>query len=180
MLLSILTLTNYDNTIWNGFNLPDGLNRKTAIKEICMQCAEMALVYPDLEIMRTAITAWSEQNRTVWRKMYYTTVIEYNPIWNVDANIIEENSGNNSGNVSGDNVNSVKGYNSNAWAEAEKNESDSSNSGEWSERRSTRRTGNIGVTSTQELLERERKVAEFNMYKFIVDSFKKRFCLMVY
>lgn len=40
--------------------------------------------------------------------------------------------------------------------------------------------GNIGVTSTQDLLIQERKIAEFNIYDYIINSFKKRFCLLVY
>ena len=40
--------------------------------------------------------------------------------------------------------------------------------------------GNIGVTMTQELIERERQLMQFNIYNFIIDSFKQRFCLLVY
>ena len=41
-------------------------------------------------------------------------------------------------------------------------------------------TGNIGVTSSQELVLREREVSDFSTIKYIVHSFKKRFCVMVY
>ena len=44
----------------------------------------------------------------------------------------------------------------------------------------TRRTGNIGVTSSQQLIQAEREVAEFNIVDFITKSFKNRFCLMIY
>lgn len=40
--------------------------------------------------------------------------------------------------------------------------------------------GNIGVTMTQDMLEKERKIAEFNIIKRIVEDFKKEFCLLVY
>lgn len=40
--------------------------------------------------------------------------------------------------------------------------------------------GNIGVTTTQQMIEQERNVVEFNIYDYIVDSFKKRFCILVY
>ena len=43
-----------------------------------------------------------------------------------------------------------------------------------------RARGNIGVMSSQELLERERSIAEFNIYNVIMDEFKKRFCILVY
>lgn len=46
--------------------------------------------------------------------------------------------------------------------------------------RSGRAHGNIGVTSSQQLIEEERRVAQFNIYDYIINSFKNRFCLLVY
>ena len=43
-----------------------------------------------------------------------------------------------------------------------------------------REFGNIGITSSQELIERQREVVQFNIYEYIVQSFKRRFCLLVY
>lgn len=40
--------------------------------------------------------------------------------------------------------------------------------------------GNIGVTTTQELIKQERELAEFNIYDYILHSFMKRFILMIY
>lgn len=40
--------------------------------------------------------------------------------------------------------------------------------------------GNIGVTTTQQMIKEEREIAEFNIYFYIVESFKQRFCLLVY
>ena len=42
------------------------------------------------------------------------------------------------------------------------------------------RHGNIGVTASQDLIQKQRDIAEFNIIDYIADSFKKRFCLMVY
>ena len=43
-----------------------------------------------------------------------------------------------------------------------------------------RRTGNIGVTASQDLIIKEREVANFSITEFITQSFKERFCLLVY
>lgn len=40
--------------------------------------------------------------------------------------------------------------------------------------------GNIGVTMTQQLIQAERELVKFNLYDLIIDSFKARFCLLVY
>lgn len=101
---------------------------------------------------------------------------------------------------------SVKGFNSNTWAEAEKTdysgtdtfEHDGTDTVEYTgtdtmdhtgkdthtgrEDSGTEkiRHGNIGVTASQDLIQKQRDIAEFNIIDYIADSFKKRFCLMVY
>ena len=40
--------------------------------------------------------------------------------------------------------------------------------------------GNIGVTTTQQMIQQERDVVQFNMYDYITESFKNRFCILVY
>lgn len=48
------------------------------------------------------------------------------------------------------------------------------------ENNTRREYGNIGVTSTQELIERSRTLALFNIYDIIVSDFIKYFCILVY
>ena len=190
--LSIVTLTDYDDTLWDGFTLPtieqinDGilerheLNKDLAIAEICLECSDLELIYSDWDYMQFAISAWAAAEQPVWRKMYETTLLKYNPLWNVDADIVETNSGSNSGTSGGTDTQSVTGYNSATMVDHTKDTTSGSSSGSWEETHTTRRTGNIGVTSSMQLIREQRDVVEFNMYKYIVDSFKKRFCLMVY
>lgn len=40
--------------------------------------------------------------------------------------------------------------------------------------------GNIGVTTTQEMIEQERRIDLFNIYNIIIEDFKMRFCILVY
>lgn len=190
--LSIVTLTNYDDSLWDGLVVPsyeeykDGLftehslDKTLLITNICMECSDLQLIYPDWDYMKGLIGMWSATELPVWTKLYKTTMFEYNPLWNVDADITESSSGSNSGTTGGSNTESVAGYNSSTMVAHTKDDTSGSSSGSWSETHTTRRTGNIGVTSSQELIERERAVDQFNIYKYIVDSFKKRFCVLVY
>ena len=43
-----------------------------------------------------------------------------------------------------------------------------------------RARGNIGVTTSQQMIEQERQTALFNIYETIAGEFKKRYCVMVY
>lgn len=40
--------------------------------------------------------------------------------------------------------------------------------------------GNIGVTSTQQLIQEQRELVKFNLIDYIIADFVKRFCIMVY
>lgn len=40
--------------------------------------------------------------------------------------------------------------------------------------------GNIGVTTTQEMIKQERQIDLFNIYDIIIEDFKMRFCILVY
>ena len=40
--------------------------------------------------------------------------------------------------------------------------------------------GNIGVTTTQKLIREQRDIDLFNLYDIIIESFKMRFCILVY
>lgn len=172
MLLSIMGLYEYDNNLFKGLQLPEGLNREAVINEILLQCAELELLYPSIDTMKLAITTWSLANQYTWQKLYDTMVVEYNPIWNVDATVSIDRDATGTGNA----TDAVKGFNSNTWAESDKTDTSSAATEDVTERR----TGNIGVTTTQQMLEQERKIAEFNMISFIAQSFKQRFCLLIY
>lgn len=196
MKLSILGIYNYDETIFAGLEVPEGIDKQQVIDEILMQCAELEVLYSDFNILKRAITIWSSSNKIKWEKLYQTMIIEYNPIWNVDANITDTEtiSGdvkrgiNRDTDTSGTNKKSVKGFNETSWAEAEKNDVSGSENeliNETVDNSSTReynqkRTGNIGVTTTQQMLQAEREIADFNMIDIIVQSFKYRFCILIY
>ena len=172
MLLSIMGLYEDDNTLFQGLQLPEGLDQEAVINEILLQCAELEIVYPSIDIMKLAITTWSIANQYTWQKLYDTMVVEYNPIWNVDATVVIDRDTSGQGNA----TDAVKGFNSDTWAESDKTDTDS-----WAVEDVTEtRTGNIGVTTTQQMLEQERKIAEFNMISYIAQSFKQRFCLLIY
>ena len=162
MWLSIQGMYEYDNTLFDGLDVPTYtdknnvvhvVNKTDVINSILLNCAELEVIYPKFDTMKLAIGVWSAAEQDTWRKMFATQMAEYNPLWNVDADIV--------------NIGSVMGFNeSSNWSDAAKE--------------TQRRTGNIGVTASQDLIQKERDVADFSIIRFITESFKKRFCLMVY
>lgn len=187
MIVSILTMYNYDDTLFNNFNLPENVPqdlKQTCIEDICSQLAEFSVAYPDLDTMRYMIGVWSQKNQYSWKTLYNTTVQEYNPIENYDR--IEEfttvNDSNSSVNSSGNSKSYAAGYNTETAQLTERSESDGQSGGEnhASETRAGRAHGNIGVTTSQQLLEAERKIALYSFVDSVTQSFKNHFCVMVY
>ena len=190
--MSILGLYFQDPNLFSGMVYPDELDRDVLIDSILAECAELEIIYPDPEYMKNLITLWSKKELYNWRKLYETTQFVYNPIWNVDGFVTETETRNlqnkyqqNEG-ANNKNVNAKTGYNSGAFEDAEQDtgRTDIERGGESADTgsvtRETKRGGNIGVTMTQQMIEAEREVDKFNIYDFIVDSFKRRFCILVY
>lgn len=194
--LSILGMYNYDESVFDGFRTPDNVDKDTTIQTILLECAELELIYPEFETMKNAITLWTNKEFAIWEELQKTREYEYNPIWNKDGTITETESslfnkdrtGRYNGTGSGVNTEYVQGFNENDWAGANKSEgSNTANATENEESTDTgeiERTrieqGNIGVTTTQRMIQEQREVVVFNTMEYILSSFKKRFCLLIY
>lgn len=170
--VSILGLYHLDNTVLDGLKVPEGLERETVINNILIECAELEILFPDADFMKEAVRQWSEMCLPVWQHLYDTTQYEYNPIWNKDGTYRELETRD----LAGQTVNDVKGYNSGDWSDSDKQ--DSTDTGTILRERTEQ--GNIGVTTTQQMIKEEREIADFNVIERIVDDFKMRFCLLVY
>lgn len=82
--LSILGLYNYDNTVLDGLDVPEGLDRETLIDYIFMECADLELLYPQLPMMKRLIQAWADARAHSWERLYQSTIQKYNMIHNYD------------------------------------------------------------------------------------------------
>ena len=222
--LSILGLYQREPTLFDELELPGSMNKDVLIDNILYEAAPLEAYYPDPNFMKFMIGRWSFMNQSVWQKLYDTTVLEYNPIFNYDrteewseneqmldkrtltGTEMETSTDNSSGKIkSSGTVKSelnVSGYNESSYVPREQtietpntltsntSETDrivsiDKNDTENMDRkrdniRTGRAFGNIGVTTTQQMIQQERETALFNMYKVITDSFIERFCLMIY
>lgn len=222
--LSILGLYQREPTLFDEMIIPEALDKNTLIDNILYESASLEAYYPNPDFMKFMIGRWSFMNQCVWQKLYDTTVLEYNPIFNYDrteewseneqmldkrtltGTERETSTDNSSGEIrSSGTVQSelnVSGYNESSYVPREQtietpdtltsntSETDrivsiDKNDTENMDRkrdniRTGRAFGNIGVTTTQQMIQQERETVLFNMYKVITDSFIERFCLMIY
>ena len=83
-LMTVDGLYNYKNTLFSEFEVPEGMDKQIAIDTICMRSREMEVLYPNLEFFAKRIGMWSRKHQYNWKKLYDTTLLEYNPIENYD------------------------------------------------------------------------------------------------
>lgn len=222
-LLTVEGLYNYDNTLFDGFNVPEGLVKQIAIDAILLRTRELEILYPDFTYMKNRITIWSNKYQINWKKLYDTTVLEYNPIENYDrmedwtdtddetttsardntrntnntvksnstneiinnVNVTDQNTAFNSGLAdhskqitNGDTTENGTITNTETGKDTENESVNGGRTGRHT--RNGRAHGNIGVTTSQQMIQSERDLVVFNLYDVIAESFIENFCLMVY
>ena len=174
--LSVLGLYQYDPTLFDEMILPEGMDKDIIVNNILMECAELESLFPNPKFMKTAIGLWSKKEMYSWDRIWKASQMEYNPLWNKDGKYVETRDLHSDGNT--DSTEKVSAFNEATF----QNRSNVHNIASGSDTGSITRTeqGNIGVTTSQQMLKEEYEVSEMNPYSYIVDSFKSRFCLLVY
>lgn len=193
----LATIYNFDPSIFDGVEFPSNISVHDFVDSLLMQCGEMPVLYSSPPLLKSLISAWSNISQYSWNRLAATLTAEYNPIENYDR--MEEwedtntntsrytNSANNTS--SGSTKEQVYGYNdlqtpadnsASTSASTSADTSDSTGTGTSAGSRKGRAHGNIGVTTTQEMLESERRVAMFNFYDAVIQDFQKRFLIWVY
>ena len=189
-------LYQFDSSIFNVMALPDGVDRDIVTSQLLTECAELEIMLPDPDVFKTSLKYWSQSQLPIWTKLYESTQFEYNPIWNKDGTITETReldktdteTRNLASSANTTTTGRVAGYNSNTLqtqdqAEAHGTGTDTGTVTDVTDHNETitrTETGNIGVTSTQSLIKEQRDVVQFDIYKYIVQSFKSMYCLGVY
>lgn len=179
-LLSIIGVYNYYPQLFDDFQLPAELNKQTLVDNLCMELGELNLLINEPQILRIAIGRWSASRVKVWQHLYETTQYEYNPIWNKDGVFKETEEAESVGTLDGRDRGNRSAYDSDTYQPFDETITDHDSTSRGKVTRTRTEQGNIGITSTQELIERERDVAQFNLYDQIIEEFKRRFCIMVY
>lgn len=216
-LLSIRGLYQFDPAILDdALHIPEALDKDVCISRILLECSELEILITDPDVLKSSINYWSLSQLPIWEKLYSTTQLEYNPIWNKDGTYTESRTGSKSdtetrnlgrsdieernlaSTAETEGISQVSAFNSSDFENADKaiTEGSGTDTGTiertgsdtgtitrgGSDSYTIRRTeqGNIGVTTTQQMIMEEREVVQFDMYKYIVESFKSMYCLGVY
>lgn len=179
--ISILGLYNWDDSIFDGLSLPAGLDKNIVIRNLMIELSELQVIYPDPDFMKEAIRLWSYTKQDQWKRIYDALQHEYDPLWNKDATYKETETRDLKGTGKSESTNKVAAYNSESFVNAARGNTEGESTDTGTVTRDRREYGNIGVTSSQDLLQQEVDLwSDLNMTNIIVNDFKQRFCIMVY
>lgn len=206
--LSVLGMYNEYPTLFDNLVLPEDVNKERVLGLICAESAELEVLYSRPSVFAQVIGYWSAARVQAWERMLLALTEEYNPLHNYDRTETEtveednEKTTENTRQTSGEGTRGgtdvttgqLTGFNSNTFADdrkttgttsitEEQEQSVSDNGSETVERgidRTLRAYGNIGVTTSMQMLTEELKGRKTDIYHIITDEFIDRFCLLVY
>lgn len=188
-ILGLYQFGNYQNEdLFKNMILPDGIDRETLIDTILEQCAEFEAVYPNFEYLQFSIGTWSKRWKRTFTKWVDALNLKYDPLNNYDRT--EEWSETDTGKATStdkgnsQNDNYVTAYNSDNLRQQSRTlaETAGTQTAESTNEnvKKGRAYGNIGVTTSQQMLEAELEIDRFNLIQQITDIFKQEFCILVY
>lgn len=180
--ITLLGLYTYEPTLFDDMELPtlpDSWNKEDLVNNILLEAMDYETLYADPDLMKNVITLWSRKWFATFERWIKTMNIEYNPEYNFDKTVhwFDEGKTNGTANVSDDsqNDNYVTPYESDVLHQESRQKGEqtttSINDVEVANTHDGREYGNIGVTTTQQLLQSELELAAFNIMQKITDYF---------
>ena len=191
---------NMNKSIFDGLELPEGLSKETLTDNIILACGEFETLYSDPYFMQQAIKTWSEREQATFERWVNALAIEYAPLENYDRHedwtdtLDSDSTSSSRGTLdtsnSGTVQNDVSAYDSSGYQPKDKTTSSDTIDTDTTDsttgtldnigHHNGRVHGNIGVTTSQQMLEAELELGYWNIYSRITELFMKEFCIMVY
>lgn len=201
-------MLSYNDNLFSKLVLPASIDKDTLVNNILLRGGEFETLHNNPYFIQDAIGVWSKKWERTFTKWVDALSIDYDPLNNYDRteeyiDIIDgtvKNTGtvdsvsNDTSKIESDNIGKKSAYDSNDFSNDTKNENTTESSADSSNTRtdnltqtdkrtlkhSARMYGNIGVTTSQQMLESELSIAEWNIYEHITDIFLREFVLPVY
>lgn len=195
---SFLQNAGYD--LFEGLTLPEGLVKKTLTDNILLQGGEFEVLYSDPWALKNFISIWADREQATFKRWVDALAIEYAPLENydrhedwtdtLDSDGTNNTTGTNDTSTSGTVTTDVSAYDSSNYQPKDKVTSSETIDNDTTESSTStldnegvhtgRIHGNIGVTTSQQMLEAELDLGYWNIYSRITDMFLKEFCIMIY
>lgn len=190
---------NKGEDLFSGLTVPDGVSRETLINTIIFNGGEYECVYGDPDYIKAAIYVWSNKWQHTIERWVKAISKDYEPLWNYDRNEREERTPNitnkrvpdlldtNGGQITEEHTRSA--YDSSDYQPSDKDTTTPENTlhttgsdtytETGSEKWMRRMWGNIGVTTSQQMLQEELTISEWSLYDSIARLFLAEFVIPI-
>lgn len=193
-------MLNMNDDLFSNLTLPEGLNKQTLTDNILLRGGEFEVLYSNPTAMQSLIGIWSRREQATFTRWIDALSIEYAPLENYDRmeHWTDETDGTGSSGSTGS-VNTTSNdtseltksaYDQSTYSPYEKTinggtvgttSSDSTNTSMSNDSEHNGRIhGNIGVTTSQQMLEAELNLGYWNVYEKITELFLQEFTIPVY
>ena len=195
-MISIVSLYNYDSTLFDGLELPEGIDKDAVVNNILLEAADCEVLYPNLDFFKLQIAYFSKKYARTFTKWYEALEIEYEPLENYDRIENWNDSGNSkttpnltttnrpgtttTSNVSAFDSSSMQPDTSVVTSGTDTTTQTGNSASQFGNKHEGRIHGNIGVTTSQQMLQSELDIAKWNLIQQITDLFLNEFIIMVY
>lgn len=167
--LSMLGIYRYDPTIFDQLQLPAEIDPDTFKANLLTETAELEVIYPDSEILKQMIGYWSARRLHSWERIAEVLYEDYDPFINIKRDEVRTIESKGSG------TNQVSAWNTNSFANRDHNEGNSF------VKETFHVEGDSAITDAQDVARKEIEVrTEYDLYNYIINDFKNRFCILVY
>ena len=176
--ISVLGMWQFNNALFDKFTVPTQIGKQDVVDAILLECAELPVVYTNWDVLQGAIGLLSKRRLHAWERMATALFEDYNPLHNFDRYEESTDDENTASSGSTDSVNTVNGYNGDA--EHDKQNTTGKSETKRGNKHNGHLYGNIGVTTSAQMLEGELEIRKQDLISIIVREFKENFCIMVY
>ena len=203
--LTLIGLYEYDHTIFDTLTLPAGVTKDILVNNILMRGAEFEVLYPDADFIKFSIGAWALKWQPTFKRWVDALALEYEPLenynrfedWNDSKASTGSRTGSGTGSTSGRTNSTTKhkvsaddagdaltmkdqdelvGADSSCTSTTSQEDTSAADLGE----HHGRVHGNIGVTTSQQMLLSELDLGYWNIYEKITDLFLTEFVIPIY
>lgn len=81
---TLQSIYDFDNSIFDGLETPEGLDRDLLISNIMLKCGLLQPVYGEPLVFKAMVTVWSRSNQWNMQRLVRTAAEAYNPLHNFD------------------------------------------------------------------------------------------------
>lgn len=175
--------------LFDNLVLPNGLDKDMFVNYIIERSGMLFVWQQQPDYLKSNIGYWSQRNLDNWTKMYTALTSDYDPIENYNRQEewtdTPDVSYTKTGGQHSESENKVSAFNSATYEPSSRSEGTLTYQNDTTRESGTRQHagrvhGNIGVTTSQQMIQSELDLRNFNMYDYIARKFEKHFLVQIY